>query len=239
MRRIFLLTIISVIFAGGVLALISNQPSLSSRTTAMKAGDNLKLSANPSPKHRFDSLKNLVERSPEIVVGIPIGKSTYRRSEADQMVFTDYEVQVLENLKGDRHKGRKLTLRVPGGFMSLADGKTVEVTMPDFWKNPEIGKGYIFFLTRRRDSPSVLVGGPQGAFEISPWPESVSLTTVPDISQGRVVVPQVRDTDELMKNYRGKEAGNIIEQIKQMVGTFRPVSKRTTTSPKTESGSRS
>ena len=222
MKRVFLLTIISIIFAGSALSLLHIRTSVTPKVMATQNGPILKLRADPSAQHRFDTLEGLVERSPEIVVGVPIGKSSYRRSPEDRMIFTDYEVQVLENLKGDQHKDRKLTLRVPGGLMALKDGKTVEVTMPDFWKNPEIGKGYIFFLTRRKDSPSVLVGGPQGAFEISPWPESLSMTSVSEILKGRAVIPQVRESDEIMKNYKGRDAGDVIDQIKQIVGPYQP-----------------
>jgi hypothetical protein len=216
-RRVVLLTAISIIFAGVALALL-DRPSLNSKVMATQRGQRLKLTAEPPSSYRFTTLESLVGRSPEIVVGVPIAKSSYRRSPEDRMVFTDYEVQVLENLKGDRHPDRKLTLRVPGGFMSLPDNKTVEVSMPDFWKNPEIGKGYIFFLTRTKGTPSMLVGGPQGAFEISPWPKTNSLATMPSMSREQVVIPQVRETDELTSNYKGANAAALIDQIKGMIG---------------------
>ncbi|HEV7472517.1 MAG TPA: hypothetical protein VGN90_00615 [Pyrinomonadaceae bacterium] len=219
MRRILLLTVTSIIFAGAALLLLGNRPSLTSKVMATQPGRSLKFQADPSPKHRFNSLQNLVERSPEIVVGVPVGKSSYRRSPQDRMVFTDFDIQVLKILKGDRHPDRKLTVRVPGGLLSQPDGRTTEVTLPDFWKTPEIGKGYIFFLTRRKDTASVLVGGPQGLFEIAPWPESVSMTALPDISKDHFVIPQVRETDELMKNYKGLDVASVLDQIKGMIAT--------------------
>src|SRR5205807_7324731 len=103
------------------------------------------LMAFPIRTPRLEELRDLVDHSPEIVIGVPVAKRTQRSSTADRMVFTDFEVQVLQTLKGDRHKGRIVTLRVPGGSALLDNGSAAEITVPAFCKNPEIGKAYVFF----------------------------------------------------------------------------------------------
>jgi hypothetical protein len=137
------------------------------------------------------------------------------------MIFTDYEVQVLETLKGNSRKNSSIMLRVPGGSMSFDDGTTTEVALPGFWKNPKFGKGYVFFTTKRQSAPSRLVGGPQGLFEISPWDESFYRVSLPELSAGRIIIPQVREVDELMKNYENKDAAAFLAEIKQLTGTKR------------------
>jgi hypothetical protein len=132
------------------------------------------------------------------------------------MILTDYDVKVLQTITGDKHKGRTITLEVPGGSVALTDGTVAEMRMPDFWKNPEIGKAYIFFLSKRKNSPSKLVGGPQGLFQITPWPDSFALASPPDTSTGRVIVPQVLDSDELVKNYNGKDVGAFLQEVKRL-----------------------
>jgi hypothetical protein len=172
--------------------------------------------AYPRPVHRFRDLRELFDQSTEVVVGVPVSKSSRLSGDAGSMVLTDYEVQVLETFKGDRHKGRSITLEVPGGSVAAADGSINEVRMPDFWKNPEVGKGYVFFLKKRKDSPSLLVGGPQGSFEITPWAGATSQANRADVYAGRVVIPQVRESDELTKAYSGKGAADFIGEIRGM-----------------------
>src|SRR5689334_3904276 len=60
--------------------------------------------AVPISVQKFRQLSELCDYSPEIVVGVVVSKSS--REEANSMVLTDYDVAVLETLKGDRHKGR-------------------------------------------------------------------------------------------------------------------------------------
>jgi hypothetical protein len=172
--------------------------------------------AYPRPGHRFRLIKDLFDRSSEVVVGIPVAKNSRQSPGPNSMILTDYDVKVLQTITGDKHNGRTIALEVPGGSVTLPDGTVAEMRMPDFWKNPEIGRAYIFFLSKKRNSPSKLVGGPQGLFQITPWPESVSLANLPDISTGRVVVPQVLDSDELVKNYNQKDVGSFLQEIKRM-----------------------
>jgi hypothetical protein len=107
---------------------------------------------------------------------------------------------------------------MPGGLIALGDKTATEVRMPEFWKEPEIGQCYIFFTTRKKNAPSQIVGGPQGFFQISPWPDSFSLTNPPNLANGRIIVPQTLDSDELTKNNNGKMVSAFVSELKLIVG---------------------
>jgi hypothetical protein len=217
MKKLIILAVaILIITSGASYGLIKTfSPSQVAATSG--AATSSGFMAYPLPMRRYRELKDLVDQSSEIVVGVPFTKSSSRSAPGDRMIVTDYEVQVLQTIKGDRHRGRTIILRVPGGLMLSADGTIAEVRMPDYWKNPDVGKAYVFFLRKKKDSPSKLVGGPQGLFQITPWPDSFSLASPPDISTGRVIIPQVLDSDELMKNYNGKDVAVFLSEIKQMI----------------------
>jgi len=175
---------------------------------AGKASDHRQFVAYPKPQKRYDRVDQLAADSSAIIVGIPLQAVGYKRSPLDRLVLTYYQVQVLEVLKGNVQKGKKVSLRVPGGYAMSNDGSSIETVMPGFWKNPTVGRGYVLFLKESkgqngRAAPYNLLGGPQGSFEITPWPASFPMTKTFDFSTGRVVVPQVRQSDALMRAYNG------------------------------------
>jgi len=170
--------------------------------------------AVPISVQKFRQLSELCDYSPEIVVGVVVSKSS--REEANSMVLTDYDVAVLETLKGDRHKGRTLTLQVPGGSATSSDGTVNELRMPDFWANPELGQAYVFFLKKKNSFPSQLVGGPQGLFRISPWPEAFSLTSPPDVSAGRVIIPEALESNDSLQRLNRMPVAAFLAEIKKV-----------------------
>lgn len=221
MKKSILLFITFLVIGGASYAFIRSSRAAHSMA-ALTQGPSLSTMFYPTNISRFRDLRHLVARSPEIVVGVPVSKSSSSASAGNQMIYTDYEVRVLLTLKGDRHPGRIITLRVPGGATTLDSGKTKEVRAPDFWKNPEVGKAYVFFTRKKRDTPSQLVGGPQGLFQISPWSDSFDLSSPPDISSGRTIVPQALDSDELMRKYNGRSAALFLGEIRKIIRTNSP-----------------
>jgi hypothetical protein len=183
--------------------------------------------AYPAPQRRYDRVEELAGESTAVVVGVPLFEAGYKRKPTDKMVFTYYQVRVLQVLKGSLQQGQNLSLRASGGRMRASDGSTVETKMPDFWRNPEVGKGYVMFLkgeqgAEGRPAPYTLIGGPQGLFAISPWARSYSETDLrlnpPDFSSGRVVVPQVRAADPLMKGYKDMPVTAFLEAVQSTAG---------------------
>jgi hypothetical protein len=183
-----------------------------------------RVAAYPGQRKRYDRVDELARDSSAVVVGVPLFKVGHKQKETDRLVLTYYQVQVLDVLKGAAEKGKRISLRVPGGTARLKDGSLAEMTMPEFWRNPEVGKAYVFFLKEGRGAngkvaPFDLTGGPQGLFAISPWevadPESIPVGYDPDFSTDRVVVPQVRPADELMKNYRDMPVAAFIQAVQQ------------------------
>ena len=178
---------------------------------------------NPKPGPRYDTVRQLAAESDAIVVGTPVSKVGHRRNDSSKMIWTYFQVTILETLKGDVQKGRKLSLRVMGGRTVDANGTTIELLMPDFWKDPEKGKGYVFFLKkgtaspRGKAAPYTLVGGPQGLFEIAPWPEGAPPKSAAELA-GHGVVPQVRAGDPLMRNYKGMNLAAFLQQVRRAVG---------------------
>jgi hypothetical protein len=194
------------------------------RPVRSRAGDkHRKFVAYPVPQRRYDRIEQLAAESSAVVVGIPVQQVGYQRKKNARLVMTYYQVQVLEVLKGNVQKGKKISLRVPGGYALAQDGSSFETRMPDFWKNPSVGRGYVFFIKESKGkagkvAPYTLMGGPQGSFEISPWPSSYSFTQTPDFATGRTIVPQVRPSDSLMKNYGGMNVNTFLQLVRRAGG---------------------
>lgn len=194
------------------------------RQTRRGAGENHRtFVAYPAPQRRYDRVEQLVAESSTVVVGIPVQQVGYRRKQGDRLVLTYYQVQVLEVLKGNVQKGRKISLRVPGGSALAQDGSSVETLMPAFWKNPIVSRGYVFFLKETKGkggkvAPYTLLGGPQGSFEIEPWPSTYPSMQTLDFTAGRRVVPQVRPSDALMRSYGGMDVNTFLQLVRRAGG---------------------
>lgn len=165
----------------------------------------------------YRQLRDLADDSSDIVIGVPIVAKAYHPPAVESMVFTYYQVQILDSLKGGGRRGSRLSLSVPGGRLVAQDGTSTDVQMPPDWKNPVIGQAYVFFLRNSAHGLRRLVGGPQGLFKISPWPA--------DVASGRVVVPQVNETHKFMKLYKNAGITFFLEQIRQLVAQPRVFSR--------------
>jgi hypothetical protein len=158
------------------------------------------VTAQPKPMQRYNDATSIAKASTGIVLGTVDSSRTQLLPPAEKFIVTDCQVRLTEVLKGDFQPDQVISLRLPGGFFQFEDGTFAEVKMPDFWKKPEIGKSYVFFVEKRQAGHFVLHGGPQGMFEIT--------------SDG-VVKPQVRQEDELMRNYNDKDVGAFLKEIRQ------------------------
>lgn len=149
---------------------------------------------------RYNDIGSLASASNTIVLGTVDSEVSQLLPPNEKLVVTDSTVRVQDVLKGNVQPGQTIPVRGPGGRVDLEDKTFVDVRMPEFWRNPELGKSYVFFLDRREKGYFVLRGGPQGLFEI---------TAKGDIR------PQVRSQDQLMKSYRGKDVASFLQEIRR------------------------
>ena len=173
--------------------------SESLRTQAQKRGSATS-AARPTNLRRYDTVDALARDSAAIVVGSVESKASQFLAPAEKMIVTDFQIRVRDALKGISAPGQAISVRTPGGRVDLGDGKYAEVKMSDFWKYPEVGKLYVFFLESRTNGTFVLRGGPQGLFEVTP---AGSIKT------------QVRTEDKLKQNYEGKNLTAVVAEIRK------------------------
>jgi hypothetical protein len=157
----------------------------------------------------FNDVKALTAKSKLVVLGSPV--FTKHRIEANNQsdIWTEYRIKVDETFKSEIGAGKYISLRVDGGKVKMPDGSTRELRFPNFWRRPVKGHQYIFFLNHdpRDTRYYALVGGPQGLFYIKP-----------DGKSGPEIYPQVRMTDQLMKNYRHMPFNQFRQEIIKEVG---------------------
>jgi hypothetical protein len=146
---------------------------------------------------RFNDVASLTKESSIIVTGTVQSEHSFLLPPKETLVVTDSIVKVDQNLKGNAGSDT-ITVRAPGGAVAFPDGTLADLKMPDFWRNPQISKTYVFFL-EQRDGYFALHGGPQGLFEIT----------------AKGISPQVRLTDQLMKTYKGKETASFLKEVRQ------------------------
>jgi hypothetical protein len=114
----------------------------------------------------FD-IEALTKGSVAVVVGIASKKVDARLSSNGHLIFTDYEVEVIERIKGPSSHGSRITVSLPGGFFEFEEGTSAELRTPDF-EHLKVGASYILFLSDSEKGYNVytLSGGPQGVIEI-------------------------------------------------------------------------
>lgn len=166
---------------------------------------------------QYDTLAALAADSQHIIVGVPTYQAGHINSPSDNLVFTDYRVRVQSVLKGGLKEGDFAWVRTLGGSVELPDGTQVQTAVPDFWKSPVMGEGYVLFLTKQNESRFYkLTGGPQGLFLIPHWENQGA--DVLSTSTAHAVVPQVRPSDKLMKKYEQMSTANFLKELRRAIG---------------------
>lgn len=167
-----------------------------------KPSPSVTVNAWPTNLRKYDDVASLVRESDLVALGTVVSKVSQRLPPAEKLIVTDYSVTAGTLLKGTLPPAQTLRVRTTGGRVDFGDGTSAEVKMPDFWKSPEVGKSYVFFLEKREAGYFVLRGGPQGFFEITP---------------DGVVKPQVRPEDKLMQNYNDRPALAFLQEVRRAV----------------------
>ena len=145
----------------------------------------------------FADVESLTSHSDAVIVGIP-NKGTAHVSSQGDSIFTDYEVTVLQVLKGNPRQDSMIVSAL-GGLVRFEDGTTAEVVTPDF--KIEIGKSYVFFLANENVTTGSfrITGGPQGVFELS--------------ADGSGILPKGRKIDHVVQKYKGKRLDSFLQEI--------------------------
>jgi hypothetical protein len=104
------------------------------------------------------TLTEIRDNAEKIIVGVVVSSSTRLTDEGD-MVWTDYEVEVEETLRGKQGQAYE-TVSVAGG--SLEGINVGIVGVPHF----KIGSRYVFFLLPGQNYVVPTVGWGQGIFEV-------------------------------------------------------------------------
>ncbi|MDQ3221317.1 MAG: hypothetical protein M3Q26_11340 [Acidobacteriota bacterium] len=122
-------------------------------------------SLDPNPDWlRFD-IEMLTKNSHAMIIGVPL-RNKGKLSIDGSTVNTVYEVVVYEVIKGNVEQGSVITVALPGGKISFADGITAEIRTPGFRKMKN-GKTYALFLNESNDDGVFnLTAGPQGLLEL-------------------------------------------------------------------------
>jgi len=152
---------------------------------------------NPHWDAVFADVESLTSHSDMVIIGIP-NKRTARVSSEGDSIFTDYEVTVLQVLKGNRRHDSMIVSTL-GGLVRFEDGTTAEVVTPDF--KIEIGKTYVFFLANENVTTGRfrITGEPQGVFEVR--------------DDGSSIIPKGRKIDHVVKKYKGKRLDSFLQEI--------------------------
>jgi len=77
-------------------------------------------------------MEALTKNSVTVVVGTVVKKLGGRLEGEGELISTDYEVVINENIKGGLTKGRTITVSLPGGSIEFDDGTSAEVRTPQF-----------------------------------------------------------------------------------------------------------
>lgn len=191
-----------VIKRSGSTMQVKQIPDLRSETLRTQAQKNGSATATARPTNllRYDTVDALAHDSKAIIVGRVETKSSQLLPPADKLIVTDFQITVQDAMKGVLARGQSIRVRTPGGRVDLGNGKSAEVKLPEFWKYPEVGKLYVFFLDARNDGSFVLRGGPQGLFEVTP---------------ARTIKAQVRPEDQLTQNYDNKSLASFLDEIRR------------------------
>jgi hypothetical protein len=148
---------------------------------------------------RFD-IETLTRRSAAVVVGVPKRSLGTRLAPGGQLVLTDYEVSVLEVVKG-AGVGGVIKVALVGGRLEFEDGTSTEVRTPKF-EHVKAGRTYTFFLSEDESIPGLfmLTGGPQGLAEIV---------------EGRSVKSHGRPTDPIAEESKDMGKGAFLREVRK------------------------
>jgi len=193
-------------------ALLSQQPrgqeeavdSRPLKERARQAGHYVSI-GHPTGAATFRNLVGLAQGSSAVVIGIPQDNACNLSADGKSITI-DYRVRVEYVYKGALKEGNIITVSVPGGRVSFADGSTAEIKTPWF-KKMQAGQAYALFLTPGANQGSyVTTGQAQGVFEI------------PTTKESREVKAYTGIPNDDMWKYHGMNVRAFLKEVRQASG---------------------
>ncbi len=149
----------------------------------------------------YDDIKGLARQSSAVIVGAVLSNKCVL-SANEETITTDYQVSVQEVIKGRLQTGSTITVQLPGGLKSFANGTLAEVRVLGGLRKMRNGETHVLFLEKRTGSDAfVLTGGPQGAFNISKL-------------ESGVMPADRRFVDPIVQKYRGTDIGQFLDSVR-------------------------
>jgi hypothetical protein len=203
MRHKIVLAITAVILlAAASLAVLGQnaKPKDSLHQRAKQAGGHFVLRYRPNRSTIYPNIEELAKRSDLIVVGLTIGHRPSLRPDGN-FITTDYQVRVLELIKGDLANARSIVISLPGGSHRFPDG-TFAIVKPLREKDVGDRETCIFFLRSKKQNSDfngyLLASETQGLFRLI---------------NGNVDSTDSVAGDPLVVKYQGMSAKNFLAQI--------------------------
>lgn len=133
---------------------------------AAELDDNYVGILEPNPDWLKYDVEKLTKNSQVVIIGIPF-KNRGKLSKNGESLYTLYDVQIQEVLKGNVDVGNAVKVALPGGKVSFANGTTAEIRTPGFVKMLN-GRTYALYLDESSEGDDIyfLTAGPQGLLEI-------------------------------------------------------------------------
>lgn len=145
------------------------------------------------------TLEALTKNSAAVIVGRFTKRLNPRLIEG-KAIYTDYEVAVDEVVKGNLKPAHPIVVSLAGGRVHFEDGTSAEQTTPTV-EPIRMEHSYALFLREQDALPSifVLMGGPQGAVDIS---DSSTVRSHGRSDDRSVVETKSKDRDSFLKDIR-------------------------------------
>lgn len=152
----------------------------------------------------FPGLKEIAQESILVVIG-EVAQNTCRLSKDETTITTDYEVVVLETLRGEAKKGDTVTVKMQGGRVMFADQTFAQIIADGGQRMMLNRRTYLLFLTAPPREAQVYkpVGGPQGIFQIAPD------------TNGSVEPCDLRRTTPLVSRYQGMPTLSFLDEVRR------------------------
>ena len=129
-------------------------------------------------------LESLVANSEQIVLGDVVDRTSFER---EGRIFTDIEVEVVENWKGTAHE-ETVTIRHPGG--RVGDVTTRVHGLPEFKLKERI---VVFLETTPKLDAFTVTGLRQGKFHVATGPDGYTEFVVPRLGNLQLLAPREQE----------------------------------------------
>jgi len=156
----------------------------------------------PNMNARFADLEQLSAHSGAVVIGTP-QKNVCRLSADGKSATIDYDVKIEYVMKGNLKEADHITVKLPGGSVSFADGSSAEVRTPWFRKMQQ-GSTYLLFLTETGGARAyVTTGQAQGVWEI------------PTTTKTRAVKSHTGIMNDPMWRYQNADVKTFLKEVRK------------------------